>query len=598
MTPSSTNALETKTLAFPAVSTQEIRVNFAGGNVDGWSYMEEIQAFYETEEPFYKIGTDVIEDFSAVTSNHAFDVKNNSTSFLMLKFEATSDATFSPALVRLAPGARTTVQMTLSSGVASATFSYDIASSRSNLGATSHRYRAYSHGETVMAVPVPAELHGVMERRTTSILQGSKALVTDARMPSGSYIYTPGPYYLSAGLFARDFLYQLEGSAGFGVTAEEVRRAVDLLALNQLGVNRAVGGFTYPKGAIPDHVYADGRYAWGPGLVYGDDPRSFNRPSMDEAFCFVTLAWHFGYKSNWDAAWVAWFDANSTRFIDAWNSVPRNPQNGLVTQWTTIGHIGANNIAERTGPSVMWGFHDSYGFGGDDIGTSILACNAARALADMFENASDLRSAATWTAIADAMRDAVRAQFNPVGYLPWGLGESAATMASPDYTGYAVWSGILTDAQADAASDWLAGHYRSDKALGGFANLFNMSPGYRGAVRMASKTDDSYPGSHVWPHLLSPYWENLTYGYNAYQDGGYWYYKSDGIALALWRKHPNEAKEWVNDTYSDIVSGGDDYPFERVDWSGPVNSRYNASIGPVMGMGMPAVTRVKSIARR
>ena len=37
-------------------------------------------------------------------------------------------------------------------------------------------------------------------------------------------------------------------------------------------------------------------------------------------------------------------------------------------------------------------------------------------------------------------------------------------MASPDLTGYALWSGILTDAQADAASDWLATRYhaRSD----------------------------------------------------------------------------------------------------------------------------------------
>ena len=48
-----------------------------------------------------------------------------------------------------------------------------------------------------------------------------------------------------------------------------------------------------------------------------------------------------------------------------------------------------------------------------------------------------------------------------------------------------------------------------------------------------------------WPNVDAAHWENLAYGYNAYQDGGYWYYMSLGIAKTLWRKHPKEAKEWV-----------------------------------------------------
>ncbi len=44
-----------------------------------------------------------------------------------------------------------------------------------------------------------------------------------------------------------------------------------------------------------------------------------------------------------------------------------------ITQWSTPGHIGADNIHESNGACVMWGFHDSYGFGGDDLGTSVLA---------------------------------------------------------------------------------------------------------------------------------------------------------------------------------------------------------------------------------
>jgi hypothetical protein len=550
---------------------------------------------------FYKHGTNVIDDFSAVSNNYSFDIVNQYSDYLMLIFEASTSAELSPKIVRLAPDERATVKMILGSGVNSFKLIYDISLSP-ELVATTHRgrYRAISYGETVMTVPVKQELYKSLKSRAEEILSGSKELVTDSRMPKGTYIYTPGPFYRDAGLFARDFLYQLEGSGGYLVTMDEVKRAVDFLLLNQLKENTIVGNFTFPKGAIPDHAYPDGRYAWGPGLNYGEVPGRFNRPSMDESMCFITLAWHYGYKANWNKEWQSWFKANSSGFTGAWESVPRNPNTGLVTQWVTPRHTGANGINEYDGACVTWGFHDSYALGGDDIGTSILACNAARALADMFEKVSDSLSLKKWRITADDMRNSIRAQFNSAGYLPWGVGNDTVTpkMASPDYTGYAVWSGILTDSQADAASDWFASNYKADKAQGGLANLFNMQSGYRGTVRMARKSDDVYPGKHIWPHVIAPLWENLAYGYNAYQDGGYWYYKSDGIALTLWRKHPEEAKEWVNNTYSDIINNGIESPYERIDWNGPVNGRYNASIGPVLGMGMPAITYSITVVKK
>jgi hypothetical protein len=207
----------------------------------------------------------------------------------------------------------------------------------------------------------------------------------------------------------------------------------------------------------------------------------------------------------------------------------------------------------------------------------------------MNDHAADPDSAGMWSLAADLMRDAIQAQFNAAGYLPWGVGAGAPSMASPDLTGYAAWSGILTDVQADAASDWLATRYHTDKAAGGAADLFHMTPGLRGAIRMARKDDDVNPGSHVWPHVPAGHWENLAYGYNAYQDGGYWYYMSLGIAATLWRKHPAEAKEWVANAYTDITTGDTTHPYERIDGLKPVNGRYNASIGPLLGMGMPAI---------
>lgn len=538
---------------------------------------------------FYKTGTATPQEFNGVASSQVFDVVNAGSSYMMLVFERNPDATFSPGIVRLGPNGRQKVTMTVRDGVSALTVPYAVSSATTPFKTHANRYRAYDDGETVLCVPVDPKLQQSMKERADDIFRCSKALITEKDWPAGTYIYTPGETYRRAGVFGRDFLYQLEGGGRDTVTADEVRHAVDFIASKQLKENRVVGGLTFPKGAVPDHVYPDGRYCWGPGDFYGDVNAHFNRPSMDEAACFVILAWHYGYKADWDAKWQTWFNAHTQNFIDAWNSFPRNPQTGLVTQWTTKGHIGAAGVEETNAASVMWGFHDSYGLPGDDLGVSVLACNAARALADMYDHVSDSSSAKTWSATADAMRDSIRAQFQPDGYLPWGVGHAdAPTMASPDITGYAVWSGILTDQQADAASDWFAKCYAADKKAGGAADLFHMKPGCRGTVRMARRIDDRYPGSHVWPHVGPPHWENLALGYNAYQDGGYWYYMSLGVAKTLWRKHPGEAKQWVADAYADIAASDIHHPYERFDGDLPGNDRYNASASALLGMGMPA----------
>ena len=434
---------------------------------------------------FCQTGTNREESFAFVSSTHQFDVVNAGDRCVMLRFEPNTNATLSPPVVRLGPGDRKSVTLSVRPGIKSVSLCYAVSRAKSAFRTHANRYRAYCDGETVLCVPVEPAAHQSLQARLRSIVNDSKTLVTDEKMPATTYIYTPGPFYRKGGVFARDFLYQLEGGGRDTVTAEEVKRAVEFLALKQLKANKTVGPYTFPKGAIPDHVYPDGRYSWGPGEFHGDVNGHFNRPSMDEAFCFVTLAWHYGYKAGWDAAWRSWFKRNAQPLADAWQSVPRNPKTGLITQWTTAGHLGAAGIAETTGPCVMWGFHDSYGFPGDDLGTSVLACNAARALADMYDHVSDAASAHSMGRTADAMRDAIRAQFKPEGYLPWGIGPGAPDMASPDITGYAVWSGILTDEQADAASAWFAKCYRADKRAGGAADLFHMQVGCRGAVRMA-----------------------------------------------------------------------------------------------------------------
>lgn len=501
---------------------------------------------------FRRVGQDATATFSNVSSPCRFDVVNPGSNHLMIAFQPSESHTVCPSVLRLAPGKRRTAELTTRGNTNAFTLVCCLTQSPDPLVSHNGRYRAYSDGETVLCVPVSESTFAAMRTRTESILNDSKALVTDRAMPAETCIYTPGPFYRHGGIFARDFLYQLEGAGRWTVTAEQVRWGVEFLALKQLTEMRKVGNFTYPKGAIPDHVYPDGRWSWGPGAFHGDQTGHFNRPSMDEAMCFITLAWHYGFKAGWDPAWQAWFKEKAERFADAWNSVLRNPKTGLVTQWTTPNHTAPAGITETHGAAVMWGLHDSYGFGGDDVGVSVLACNAARALADMHERVGDAAKTREWETIANAMRDAIRAQVNPEGVLPWGVGPMAPTMASPDITGYAVWSGILTDEQGDGASDWFAARYVADKAAGGAADLFHMAPPFRGAVRMARKADDVSPGRHVWPDMRNgKHWENLAYGYNAYQDGGYWYYMSLGVAAALNRRHPGLAMEWVGSAYAD-----------------------------------------------
>ena len=543
------------------------------------------------QDLFRQAGGDGAATFRMASSIYSFDVVNTGSAHLLLAFDLSAEAKVSPGIVRLPPGGRQNVILEVRPGARPFSLGYTVTLAATPFTTHSDRYRAYSDGETVLCVPVPPGHYAALKARTESILKDSLEKVTDPAMPPETYIYTPGPFYKHAGIFARDFLYQLEGAGRDTVTAEEVKRGVDYMALKQLAQNQRVGAFTYPKGAIPDHVYPDGRWCWGPGAFYGDNTAHFNRPSMDAAMCFVTLGWHYGYKADWDAAWQAWFREKAPRFADAWNSVPRNPHSGLVTQWSTPGHTGAGGIDETHGACVMWGFHDSYGFGGDDMGVSLLACNAARALADMHEHAGEAALAKTWEAVAGEMGEAIRTQFQPAGYLPWGVGKHAPTMASPDIMGYAVWSGILSEEQAGAASDWLAGCYRADRASGGPADLFHMAAPFRGAVRMARKADDVSPGRHVWPDLRDGnHWENLTYGYNAYQDGGYWYTMSLGIAATLARRHPDLAREWVGNAYADLAGGDANPPYERIDGMQPENKRYNASIGPLMGMGRPAAS--------
>jgi hypothetical protein len=54
----------------------------------------------------------------------------------------------------------------------------------------------------------------------------------------------------------------------------------------------------------------------------------------------------------------------------------------------------------------------------------------------------------------------------------------------------------------------------------------------------------------------------------------------------------------VTNTYADITAADASHPYERIDGVVPGNARYNASVGSVLGMGMPAATRSVNVVIR
>lgn len=440
--------------------------------------------------------------------------------------------------------------------------------------------------------------------KTASVLAQARTQVTQSGW-TGRYIVTPGGPYAYAGIFARDFLYSLDGAASL-IAADDIKTGVDLYLDKQLTANRVVGAYTYPVGSVPDHIYPDGRYSWGPGAYYGDVTGHFNRPTIDEHFCLIAIAWHYGKKIEWASPFPTWFASIASKLEAAYNAVPRNTSSGLVTQWTTPTRTNPGGITESNGPCMMWGFHDSYIFPGDDVGTSLLAFRAATCLAEMYTVTGDTTSAAAWTAKATAMQTAIQAVFNAGGWLPWnvnvaGVPQTAPTQASPDLTGIAVAWNVLTPTQADAASDWLYARYTADKASGGAADLFDFRSGHRGTVRMGRKVDDAVANSTMYPINTSPY--NCTangggYGFGNYQNGGYWYYMSQGVATAIARKHPAAAIEWADGCAADaLAASASTWPFENFgvgSYANGLNQLYSASAGSVMGMVSEALAGYQS----
>src|ERR1039458_2356134 len=75
---------------------------------------------------FFKAGTSTPVDFAALQPRLSFDVVNVTGTHLLLVFEPNASAKISPSILRLAPGARQTVQISATSTIKSFELRYAV----------------------------------------------------------------------------------------------------------------------------------------------------------------------------------------------------------------------------------------------------------------------------------------------------------------------------------------------------------------------------------------------------------------------------------------------------------------------------------------
>jgi len=183
-----------------------------------------------------------------------------------------------------------------------------------------------------------ADIHA----RLVSAQASSQRSITDVAMPPGKYFYSPGGdigYYPNC--WMRDFAMNVE--YGMPVTEDEVFTVVRWWNLHQIkndtthytGPASSVD-LIYALGAVPDNIAANGTSVFIPGGAAGD------RPSLDNHFWWIILAWQWGRLRSWDTTWLAWFSAveyggqtNSYWIEAAFNAVPYNATTKRIKQWHT-----------------------------------------------------------------------------------------------------------------------------------------------------------------------------------------------------------------------------------------------------------------------
>lgn len=492
---------EVRVLAFDAVETDAIRVTYSGGNSDGWSFMEEIEAYNLTpatapfavtkvnDDPQILQPNDVTKVKVQVTDAQGFNIKSYPVTFTMRTHNGgavlASDA--DPAT----PGVQVLSDV---SGEAEAAV-------RLGPDADMNQFVASTATGDSNAV---FKLHALEPdqalRRSTDWLESeAERLEAGSRIEAhdGTQMYTPDGVGNYKALWMRDFAYMVEGYPE-GMPLGDIRENIEYL----LGGQRA-------DGAMPDHVQGNGVPQYCPNndncVSMGPEPTADNSPFA------VKLVYDY-WKLSGD---LSLFNEHSADLIRALRFTRRSPDNSLV-------YI----LPERSGSP--YGFTDGVFKTGDLLFTSLLYYEAADNLSQMLATSGDDATAQQWKTEARQVKADVQTLYDP---------ESGMFLAASlqnrqiDVWGsaYAAYLGVATKSQQLGVAQYLKDNF-DDLVLRGQAR--QLAPG------------------EFWEHCT------LDGSPGVYQNGGYWGTGNTWIALTLAKVDRSLAQQMLIDMTKDYMENG------------------------------------------
>ena len=313
----------------------------------------------------------------------------------------------------------------------------------------------------------------------------SRTNVLAARFPmdNGSMACPPQAKRGYRQFFLRDYAYVLEGCA-------DVLPEKDLLDAARLFL-MAIS----PEGAGCDFVDRSGWYNYRPGGgTIGENPVVDGTP--------FTVA----------VEYLTWRQTRAAELLDsavldklAWameKGVPRNPETGLVHIAPRAGTVTLATKLDR----APYGFTDVVRKQGDVLFGSLLYCEAAIRLAEMFNAAGHPAEAEKWRRTAQTVKDGINKTLWDEKTDLYLAASHTCRQADVWGSAFAIWIGVADAMRADRISRTLVGHY--DGIV------------QNGQVR----------------HLLpGDYWQLADAPRDTYQNGGFWGTASGWVANAIAR---------------------------------------------------------------
>ena len=499
--PTASDGSQIQTFGFVAVTTDKIRVTFSGGNSDGWSFLEEIEAYHTTpaEAPF---------------ALSARELDEAATRLLQPGDAASIQAKVTDANGYTVAGYPTTFEARAGGGEIVETDDDSAANGvqvkTDAAGIATARIRTGNHpgaNQFVARISHPRKsVHFKLRNLTLqrALQESVKWLRPEAaKMEAGSrrtahdgtIMYTPDASASYAAFWPRDFNYMVEGYPG-GLPVDDILAGFKYLMRAQ----RA-------DGAMPDHVAEDSDPQYCPG---NDHCATFGpAPTADNSQFMVKLAYQY-YRLSGD---ISLFDEYADGLVKAMEFTNRSPDSSLV-------HIDSAHLGSP------YGFTDAIQKTGDLLFSSLLYYEAAGNLAEMFAASGDDAAARKWGDEAEQIKSDIQSLYDPDSgmFLAASLDNRQIDIWG---SAFAAYLGVANKDQQSAIAHYLADNYE------GIVR--------RGQVRHTA------PGT---------FWEKARVGQGVYQNGAYWATASGWVAHTIDKVDHRLARQMLVDLTKDFIDNG------------------------------------------